>query len=147
MCTYQLPCTCLFVCPHIKSREPINTLSQICSLCSVRLLSDGYRLSIPAYISRASRRSVEWGHVNTIDDRQKVTERCQKMTLYVSIENWLCVENIKQAVSEVPQHTEEIQFFTLYFDIVHSAQSDTVRTVTNHLHVQIMCKNTQCVYK
>jgi hypothetical protein len=80
-----------------------------------------------------------------IEDRQEVTEISQKMTLYFSIENWLCVENIKQAVSEFPQHTEEIQFFTLYFDVVHSAQSDKVRTVTNYLHIQIICKNIQCV--
>jgi len=67
------------------------------------------------------------------------------MTLYLSIENWLCVENIKQAVSEVPLHNEEIQIFTLYFDMVYFAQSDTVSTVTNHLHVQIICKNIQIV--
>ena len=72
-----------------------------------------------------------------------MTERCQKIILYLSIENWLCVENIKQAVSEVPQHNEEIHSF----DIVHSAQSDMFRTVTNHLHVQSICKNIQCVYK
>jgi hypothetical protein len=62
------------------------------------------------------------------------------MTLYLSIENWLCIENIKQAASEVPQHNKKIQFISLYFDIAHSAQSDTVRTVTNHLHVQSICK-------
>jgi phosphosulfolactate phosphohydrolase-like enzyme len=82
-----------------------------------------------------------------IEERQEVTERCHKMTLYLSIENWLCAENIKHTVSEVPQHNEEIKIFTLYFDIVHSAQSDMVCTVTNHLYVQSICKNIQCVYK
>jgi len=51
----------------------------------------------------ASRLPADWGQVNAIEDRQEATERCQKMPLYLSIENWLYVENIKQAVSEVPK--------------------------------------------
>jgi len=37
--------------------------------------------------------------------------------------------------------------YAFYLGIVHSALSDMVRTVTNHLHVQNICKYMQCANK
>ena len=81
------------------------------------------------------------GQVNTFEDGQEVTERCKKiMTLYLSIENWLYVENRKQVYQRFYNIMKKYNISVFILILAHSAQSNMVRTVKKHLHIQSIRK-------